>query len=108
SIFDSNQDVKNSHVELLGNSGNTVATFDVDLQQPIRDRNLVRGQSFTVEQRFTGANANPQVTSARVTVMDGTTSATLTAEISSSGTALRVNGSNAGTVVTLPTLRIRK
>jgi hypothetical protein len=108
SIFDSNQDVKNSHVELLDSSGSAVATFDVDLQQPLRDRNLVRGQSFTIEQRFTGASANPQVTSVRVTVMDGTSSAALTASISSSGTALRVNGSDASAVVALPPLRIRK
>jgi len=74
-VFDSNLDVSHTKYEFLDASGAVIAgPFEVDLTSAIRQRNLVRGQSFTVTQRFTGANSNPQLNAVRVTVFDGETS----------------------------------
>lgn len=74
-VYDSNLDVNHARYEFLDSSGTVIAgPFDVDLTQVIRDRNLVRGQSFTVSQDFTGADSNPNVSAVRVTVFDGETS----------------------------------
>jgi hypothetical protein len=81
SVFDSNMDVNKASYEFLDAGGNVVAgPFDIDLVQFIRDRNLVRGQSFTVEQRFTGARSHPEIRGLRVTVFDGETRATLSTD----------------------------
>jgi hypothetical protein len=75
--YDANNDVRSARYEFLDVGGTVVAgPFDVDLTSAIRDRNLTRGQSFTVTQRFTGANSHPDVVSVRVTVTDGETSVT--------------------------------
>jgi len=67
--------VNRARYEFLDGSGNVIAgPFDVDLTQAVRERNLVRGQSFTVTQRFTGADSNPNVSAIRVTVFDNETS----------------------------------
>jgi hypothetical protein len=42
--------------------------------QAIRERNLVRGQSFAVAQHFTEAGTHPEVVAVRVTIFDGETS----------------------------------
>jgi hypothetical protein len=109
SLFDANQDVQRMKVELLDGSGAVAASFDIDLVAPIRDRNLVRGQSFTVIQRFTGANDNPQITAARLTVSDALSSATATVNLTTGRTAsvLVVAGEGQSTVVP-PGLRIRR
>jgi CSLREA domain-containing protein len=71
-VFDANLDVNKARYEFVDAGGNTVAgPFDVDLVQPIRDKNLVRGQSFSVEQRFSGAASHPEIRGVRVTVNDG-------------------------------------
>jgi uncharacterized repeat protein (TIGR01451 family) len=85
SLFDSNQDVQRMKVELLDGGGAVVASFDIDLVEPVRARNLVRGQSFTVVQKFSGANDNPEVTGVRLTVSDSSSSVTGTAGISGGG-----------------------
>ena len=73
--YDANGDVKSARYEFLDGGGALVAgPFDVDLTAAIRDRNLVRGQSFTVTQRFSGATSHPEVSLVRVTVSDGETS----------------------------------
>ena len=73
-------DVNKVSYEFLDASGNTVAgPFDIDLVQFIRDKNLLRGQSFTVEQRFSGATTHPEISSVRVTVFDSETKAVLSA-----------------------------
>jgi uncharacterized repeat protein (TIGR01451 family) len=75
--YDSNNDVSRARYEFLDAGGTVVAgPFDVDLTSAIRDRNLTRGQSFTVTQRFTGANSNRSVVTVHVTVSDGETSVT--------------------------------
>jgi uncharacterized repeat protein (TIGR01451 family)/CSLREA domain-containing protein len=77
-VFDSNMDVNKASYEFLNASGNTVAgPFDIDLVQAIREKNLVRGQSFTVEQRFTGARSHPEIKGVRVTVFDSETKAVI-------------------------------
>ncbi len=73
-IFDSNLDVTRARYEFLNGGGQVVAgPFDIDLASSINSANLLKGQSFIVEQRFTGGN-NSDVVSVRVTVFDGETS----------------------------------
>lgn len=75
-LFDSNLDVSRAKYEFLSGNGQVVAgPFEIDLAEPLRALNLTRGQSFSVEQRFTGASSNPEITAVRVTVFDGETSA---------------------------------
>ncbi len=74
-VFDSNLDVTRAKYEFLDDNDQVVAgPFDIDLGSPISAANLVRGQSFSVDQRFTGANGSPSITSVRLTVFDGETS----------------------------------
>ena len=74
-VFDSNLDVSRAKYEFLDNSGQVVAgPFEIDLAAPIRSLNLVKGQSFSVDQKFTGASSNPDITGVRLTVFDGETS----------------------------------
>jgi len=74
-VFDSNLDVSRAKYEFLDANGQVLAgPFEVDLTEPLRSLNLVKGQSFTVEQRFTGASDSPLITGVRVTVFDGETS----------------------------------
>jgi hypothetical protein len=74
-VFDSNLDVNRAKYEFLDSSGQVVAgPFEIDLAASISSANLVRGQSFSVDQKFTGASSNPDVTGVRLTVFDGETS----------------------------------
>jgi uncharacterized repeat protein (TIGR01451 family) len=76
-VHDANVDVSRARYEFLDAGGRTIAgPFEIDLTQAIRERNLVRGQSFTVTQLFTGANSHRNVSAVRVTVSDGETSVT--------------------------------
>ena len=79
-VFDANAaDVRSARYEFLDSSNNVVRTVDnVDLTGPVGERGLVNGQSFSVEQRFTGANDNQQVVRVRVTVSGSNTSFTAT------------------------------
>ena len=75
SIYDSNLDVDRARIQLLDSAGRAVGqVFSFDLAQTLRSRNLVRGQSFTVSQRFTGAKGQSSVAGARVTVFDAESS----------------------------------
>jgi hypothetical protein len=76
-VFDSNLNVTRAKYEFLDSGGQVVAgPFEIDLTASISSANLVRGQSFSVEQRFTGASSNPEVIGVRLTVFDGETSVT--------------------------------
>jgi hypothetical protein len=89
SVFDSNLDVRKATYEFFDSSGNLFGQpIDVDLTQPLAQAGLIKGQSFTVEQHFTGATTNPEVSGGRVTVFDGETSVTRVAENVSTGSAL--------------------
>jgi hypothetical protein len=110
-VFDSNLDVTRARYEFLDGSGQVVSgPFEIDLAASISSANLVRGQSFSVEQRFTGASSKPEITSVRVTVFDGETSAS--APSTSSANSISIAGvqlKNSTRRVTLfpPVVRIR-
>jgi len=101
-IFDSNLDVNRARFEFFDNQGGQVGqAIDVDLTGPVRDGNLVRGQSFVVVQRFTGAQDNPEAVSVRVTVFDPESSDTATGTLSSSSTAASIESQSRARGVTL-------
>jgi hypothetical protein len=77
SIYDSRAaDVRSARYEFLDSSDRVVRTVDgIDLAGPVSQRNLVNGQSFSVEQRFTGADDNEEVVRVRVTVSGSNSSA---------------------------------
>ena len=76
-LYDPNLDVSRAKYEFLAGSGQVVGSaFEIDLTEQLRALGLVRGQSFAVEQRFTGANDHPEIVGVRVTVFDGETSVT--------------------------------
>jgi uncharacterized repeat protein (TIGR01451 family) len=109
SLFDANQDVQRMKVELLDGNGAVAVSFDIDLVAPVRERNLIRGQSFTVIQKFTGANDNPQITAVRLTVSDALTSVSGTVNVTgSSATSLVDLGVERQSAVVLPLRRIRR
>jgi hypothetical protein len=71
---DSNLDINKARYAFLTSRGEVVASIDVDLAEPLRAANFVRGQSISIEQVFTGAADHPEVTGVEVTVFDGETS----------------------------------
>ncbi|HJQ69688.1 MAG TPA: HYR domain-containing protein [Blastocatellia bacterium] len=79
-VYDSDKtDVRSARYEFLDSSDRVVRTVDnVDLSGPISGQDLVNGQSFSVEQRFSGANDNGQVVRVRVTVSGRNSSARAT------------------------------
>ena len=73
-VFDSDLDLNRAKYEFFDAGGAVVAgPFEIDLVQAIRERNLVRGQSFAVTQHFTEAGTHPEVVAVRVTIFDGET-----------------------------------
>jgi HYR domain-containing protein/FG-GAP repeat protein len=88
SIYDPDLDVTKAKYEFLNSGGQIVGQpIEVDLAGELRRLNLVRGQSFTVEQRFTGAQSHPEITGVRITVFDGEGSVTVTVGPSGSQSA---------------------
>ncbi len=72
SAWDANTDVSRATYQFRNGSGGSIGdAISVDLNQAIRDRNIQQGQSFTITQRFTGANDNSNVATVQVTVFDG-------------------------------------
>lgn len=87
-LYDPNLDVSRAKYEFLNSSGQVVgAAFEIDLAEQLRALGLVRGQSFSVEQRFTGASDHPEIVGVRVTVFDGETSVTASATAASTASA---------------------
>lgn len=83
-VHDSNLDLNRAKYEFLNAGGQVVGeAFELDLAEPLRALNLVRGQSVGIAQSFTGASDHPEVTGVRVTVFDGETSAIVSASQSS-------------------------
>jgi len=83
-LYDPNLDVSRAKYEFLNSSGQVVGSaFEIDLTEQLRALGLVRGQSFSVEQRFTGASDHPEIVGVRVTVFDGETSVTASATAAS-------------------------
>jgi hypothetical protein len=89
SVFDANLDVRKTTYEFFDTSGNLFGQpIEVDLTQALAQAGIVKGQSFTIEQRFTGAATNPEVSGGRITVFDGESSASRVAENVSGGSGL--------------------
>jgi hypothetical protein len=77
SAWDANTDVSRATFQFRNSAGSPIGdTITVDLNQALRERNIQQGQSFTITQRFTGANDNDRVTSVQVTVFDSGASST--------------------------------
>jgi hypothetical protein len=115
SAFDSNLSISRAVYRFLNRAGNTIdQPFDIDLTQSIRDRNLVRGQSVTVSQSFTGGVSELQIDRVQVTVSDGETSESATSgtvtssSVSSSAINVRSDGSSGQATVGLPVVRFKR
>ncbi len=110
-VFDSNLDVSRAKYEFLDNSGQVVAgPFEIDLAASLGSANLVRGQSFSVEQRFTGASSNPEATSVRLTVFDGETSVgapSTSSAASTSAASVRLMNRARRVTLYLPDVKLR-
>lgn len=75
SVYDSNLDVQRAVFQFFNSSGAVVGqSITVDLTQALQQSSLLVGQSFTVVQKFTGANDHPDYNSVQVTVFDSNTS----------------------------------
>jgi uncharacterized repeat protein (TIGR01451 family) len=70
----SKSDVRSVKYEFLDSSGGVIKTLDVDLAGPIAGTSLVNGQSFNIEQSFSGTG----VSSVRVTLNGASSSSTAT------------------------------
>ena len=70
----SKSDVRSVKYEFLDSSGSVIKTLDVDLAGPISGTSLVNGQSFNIEQSFSGTG----VSSVRVTLNGANSSSTAT------------------------------
>lgn len=68
SAYDSNRNVQRATYEFLNGSGGLVRSFTIDVSGALNGSTVVRGQSFTVRQRF--SNADSSISSVRVTVSD--------------------------------------
>jgi|GEM_PF-1879060 len=71
SVFDPNLDLSTARYQFLDSAGRSVGVAsDVALESPIAERGLIKGQSFTIIQKFSGALRRPEITNVRVTVID--------------------------------------
>ena len=90
-VFDSNLDTNRARYEMFDQGGRLVGqAIEVDLTQPIVDGRVFKGQSFVVEQRFSGAASHPEITSVRLTVFDAESNDSLATELNSSANAASV------------------
>jgi HYR domain/Right handed beta helix region len=107
-LYDPNLNVTRAKYEFLGSGGQVVGSaFEIDLAEQLRALSLVRGQSFSVEQRFTGASDHPEIVGVRVTVFDGETSVTDSATAGESVTtaSIRLLNRSGDAKLYLPVLR---
>jgi uncharacterized repeat protein (TIGR01451 family) len=76
SIYDSDLNVNRASYQFFDDRGRPAQDeITVDLTPLVREGNFVRGQSFTVVQRFTGAEDHPSIRGVTVRVSDGESSA---------------------------------
>jgi hypothetical protein len=101
-VYDPDLDVSRARYELLDGSGSVVQTFEVDLAGAVQSAGVLRGQSFTVEQRFRGAAERSDIQGVRVTVSDGEGNATATANLRAVSSAQSVRVRRAARVRPLP------
>ena len=78
SIYDSNLDVNKAIYQFFDKHDRPAEQpITVDLSALIRQADFVKGQSFTLEQRFSGAKNHPEIAGVLVTVSDSVTSVTV-------------------------------
>ena len=108
-IFDADLDVNLARFEFLDGNGQLVEqAFDVDLSQPIRQSNIIKGQSIVVTQKFTGAASHPEVASVRVRVSDARSSDSATAQLGASSASAASAQSLQNTARRVVVLPVRK
>lgn len=74
STHDSNLDLQLARYQFLDQNDRRVGVVaEVGLAQAIAQRDLVRGQSFSIIQKFTGAAQRPEINKVQVTLLDGET-----------------------------------
>jgi uncharacterized repeat protein (TIGR01451 family) len=84
-IYDADLDADRATFEFMDGNGRVVQqAFDVDLAEPIRQNNIIKGQSFVVTQKFTGAKDHKEVVSVRVKVSDSHSSDSVTSQLGAS------------------------
>jgi parallel beta-helix repeat protein len=111
SAFDSNADVRRAKYEFLNANGAVIETIEVEMTQVLKEKNLVRGQSFTVIQRFTGANSHPEVKGVRITVFDGESNVSLTTNNllqSAQASAFKSQGGSRAANILPPVVRLNE
>jgi len=75
SVYDSGMDVDHATYQFFDGGGNKVGKpLTADLSGLVQQSNFVRGQSFTLIQKFTGAEDHHEIVSVQVTVFDSKTS----------------------------------
>jgi uncharacterized repeat protein (TIGR01451 family) len=95
SIFDSNLDISKVTYQFFGKKQRPAANaITVDLRSLVQQANFVKGQSFTIVQRFTGANDRPEIVGVSVTVSDP--------ESSDSVNSVPANGTSAQQILLKP------
>lgn len=99
SVFDPNLNVSDATYEMLDNAGQAVETLTVSLASAIADADLIKGQSFTVAQRFAGAQTRQEIVRCRLTVRDGETSVTRVSEVASASQSSAVRLRTSGRII---------
>jgi hypothetical protein len=109
SAYDSNLSLSRASYQFLDSAGRLLSqTFDIDLAQPLADRNLVKGQSVTISQAFDGGSNRNRIHTVVVTVSDGETTLTAASgEVILGGAALSLRTSKAA-AVRLPPVIVKK
>jgi hypothetical protein len=107
SVFDPNLDVSRASHQFLDSSGQPVGpALEVNLAQALQPLALTRGQSFTVEQPFSGASSNPEIVGVRLTVSDAETNVSATASLGAGASMVRMSAGGTRVTVRLPRRRL--
>ena len=98
SIFDPNLDVQRVVYQFFGKKQRPAADpITIDLRPLVQQANFVRGQSFTIIQRVSGAHDRPEIVGVQVTVSDP--------ESSDSVNSVPVNGTSGQQILLKPDFR---
>ncbi len=110
SIYDSNLDVNTAAYLFFDKQGRPAGQeLRADIASLIRQSNFVRGQSFTIIQKFTGAKDHPDIIGIRVTVSDAESSDTAQSSgnaAAGSASAVKSFGAPRGGSLVLPPLEV--
>ncbi|HSB11109.1 MAG TPA: HYR domain-containing protein, partial [Blastocatellia bacterium] len=109
SVFDSNQDVSRASYQFLDSSGQPAGQpIEVILAQALQPLGLARGQSFTVEQPFSGASSHPEIAGVRVTVFDVETNVSATATLGAAAASVTGAAREQRVTLVLPRRRLHR